>query len=45
MKDLKNMNAVNKQINIDKKITTAVSILGIIMGLGATIFSIHVMLG
>lgn len=45
MKDLKNMNAVNQQINTDKKITLAVSTLGIIMGLGATILFIDLLLG
>ena len=45
MNDLKNMNAINSQINTDKKITLAVSILGSLMGLGATILFIHLILG
>ena len=45
MKDLKNMNTVNKQISTDKKITLAVSILGAIMGIAATILFIDLLLG
>jgi hypothetical protein len=45
MKDLINMHKVNKQINTDKKITLAVSILGCVIGAGCVVFSIHVLLG
>ena len=45
MKDLKNMKAVNEQIKTDKIFSIMVSTLGAIIGIGAFIFSIHVLLG
>jgi hypothetical protein len=45
MNDLKNMNAVSKQIITDKRITLAASILGVLIGAGCVVLSIHVALG
>ena len=45
MNDLKNMKAVNEQIKNDRIFSFVVSTLGAIIGIGAFIFSIHVLLG
>ena len=43
MRDLKNMNAVSKQIKTDKAITLAVSILGALVGAFCVVFAVTVL--
>ena len=45
MKDLKNMKAVNDQIQFDKRMTLTFSILGGLIGVGCFIWAIDVLLG